>query len=84
MWKQGWSSPSYRYVVRIRNHGSVVSNHMVGILPTSAAFTTTILILVIYTEKFDSKELNDLLIKMEHEGFALHSWRRHSRLLPYS
>ena len=73
VWKQGWSSPFDRYVVRIRSHGSVVSNHTVDILPTLAAVVTTILILISYTEKFDSKELDDLLSKMEHEKFALRS-----------
>ena len=51
----------------------MVSNHTVDILPTLAAVVTTILILISYTEKFDSKELDDLLSKMEHEKFALRS-----------
>ena len=51
-----------------------------NVLPTSAAAVIIIIIMtiiiviiitIIYTEKFDSKKLDDLLIKMEQEKLAV-------------
>lgn len=61
-----------------------------SVLPTSAAAAVIIIIVmyiiitIIYTEKFDSEKLDDLLIKMEQENLAVdHRWSPFG-LLPYS